>query len=60
MEQGYEDQGEDEIHQLDTDSSSILFTKEEHDNSCQVVERSTEDTEDFQRGYHLVVMDIQR
>ena len=59
MEKGYEYQVEDEMHQPDTDSSSIIFTKKEHDNSCQVVEeRPAEETKDFQRGYQLVFMDI--
>ena len=33
MEQDYGNEVEDEIHQLDTGSSSTFFTKEEHDNS---------------------------
>ena len=61
MDQEYGNAAEGEIHQLNTDSSSGFFTKEEHDNSCHEVEElPTEETKDFQRGYQLVVMDLQR
>ena len=34
MEQDYGNQVEDEIHQMETNSSFMFLTKEEHDNSC--------------------------
>ena len=48
MEQEYENQVEGGIHQLDTDSSSGFFTKEEHDESLhEAKELPTGETKDF-------------
>ena len=46
VEQEYGNEAEGEIHQLDTDSSSVFLTKEEHGNSCHEAEElPAEETE---------------
>ena len=59
VEQEYGNQGEGDIHQLYTDSSSGFLTKEEHDDSLHEAEElRVEETKNFQRGYQLAVMDL--
>ena len=61
MEQDGETQVEDEIHQLDTNSTPTVFTKEEHDNAClERGEMPPKESEDFRRGYQLGVLNVQR
>ena len=61
MERDSEYQAEDEIHQLGTASPSTFLTKEEHDHACmERGEMPSEETEDFKKGYQLVVMEVQR
>ena len=61
VEKEYENEVKGEIHQLDTDSSFGFLTKEEHDNSYHEAEElRAAETKDFQRGYQLAVMDLQR
>ena len=60
MDQYGENQFEDEIHQLETYSPTTFLTKEEHDNACfERGEMPPDETEDFMRGYQLVVLDAQ-
>ena len=48
VEQEYGNEAEGEIHQLDSDSSSNVLTKEEHNNSRHEAEElPAEETEDF-------------
>ena len=61
MEQDYENQAEDEIHQMDIDSSSSSLNKEENDNSSlEIKELPTKETKEFKKGYQLAVLDLQR
>ena len=59
VEQEYGNEAEAEIHQLETDSSSGVFTKEQCDNSCHEAEElPDEETKEFKKGYQLAVMDL--
>ena len=61
MDQDGENIAKDEILQLDTDSLSTFLTKEEHDKACiERGEMHVGETNDFKRGYQLVVMEVQR
>ena len=61
MDRDGENQAEDEIHQLDTESHATFPTKEEHDNAClERGEIPPDETDDFRRGYQIIVLDAQR
>ena len=61
MDRDGEHPAEDEIHQFNTDSPTTFITKEEHENArLERGEVPPDETDDFRRGYLLVVLYVHR